>query len=108
MTHCKVVNEKDKKTEATRFLDAETADVWEVIPEFKSDSTYELFKAAVRKLYPLASDDRKYTLADLDALVGRYLRTGFSTIEDLTEFHQQFLAISSFLIGRGMIAVTKQ
>ncbi|KAJ7258618.1 hypothetical protein C8J57DRAFT_1073625 [Mycena rebaudengoi] len=103
-----ITDATEKKGHSTRFLSVEEQDIWESLDEFKPTSTYEQFKAAVLKLYPGTDANRKYTLADLDALVGEYARLGIFSRGDYSEFYRQFLVITQFLISRQRLSIAEQ
>ncbi|KAJ6524848.1 hypothetical protein DFH09DRAFT_1329208 [Mycena vulgaris] len=89
-----VTDDTEKKKHTTRFLSVEEQDVWEAFPEFGPTKTYDEFKAAVLKLVPGTDVDRKFTPADLDALV--------------VEFYRHFLAITQFLVARQRLSLAEQ
>jgi hypothetical protein len=59
------------------------ADVWEAIPEFDVTKTFDEFKAAIFKLYPSSENKHKWTIADMDKLVGEQLQMGILNVSDL-------------------------
>jgi hypothetical protein len=102
---CTITGEVDRKKYAVRYLDIDTEDVWKQLPEYSSVfSTYNGFKAAVLKLYPGADGDRKWTLTDLDTLIGEWTRIGFRNKEDLGDYHRKFLVISGFLKSKNRMS----
>ncbi|KAF8181244.1 hypothetical protein K438DRAFT_1768075 [Mycena galopus ATCC 62051] len=107
-TRLSVTDEAEKKKHATRFLGVDDQDIWEALTEFQAPHTYAAFKAAVLKLYPGNDADRKYSLADLDALVGQYARVGILSKGDYSEFYRQFLVITTYLIARQRLSATEQ
>ena len=58
---------------------------------------YTAFKDAILAHYPDATGDYMYSLADIDQLIGERYRIGIRTLDDLTEYHNQFEAITSWL-----------
>ncbi|KAJ7307663.1 hypothetical protein DFH08DRAFT_918484 [Mycena albidolilacea] len=107
-TRASVVDSTEKKRHATRFLSVEDQDVRESFPEFGPASTFDQFQAAVLKLYPGTDSNRKFTLADLDTLVGEYARVGILSRGDYSEFYRQFLVITQFLFGRECLSIAEQ
>ena len=103
-----VTDATEKKQHATRFLSVDDQDVWEALTEFGQNHSYDQFKAAVLKLYPGTDADRKYSLADLDALVGEYARVGILSRGDYSEFYRQFLVTTQYLINRQRLSVAEQ
>jgi hypothetical protein len=70
--------------------------------------SYADFEAAVLKLYPGMDADRKYSLADLDTLVGTHARTGIHSKADFSEFYRGFSAISTYLVNIGRLSTSEQ
>jgi hypothetical protein len=54
-----VVNDTEKKKHTCRYVDIDTADLWEAIPEFDVTKTFDEFKSAIFKLYPGSESKRK-------------------------------------------------
>jgi hypothetical protein len=48
-------------------------DLWEAIPEFDITKTFDEFKFTIFKLYPSSESECKWTIADIDKLVGAAL-----------------------------------
>jgi hypothetical protein len=107
-TRCGVTDGTEKKKHATRFLGVDDQEVWEALEEFKAAHPYADFKTAVLKLYPGNDAERKYSLADLDVLVGHYARVGILSKGDYSEFYRQFLVITKYLVGRQRLSLTEQ
>ncbi|KAJ6461844.1 hypothetical protein C8R47DRAFT_993378 [Mycena vitilis] len=100
-TRSNVTDSTEKKQHATRFLTVDDQDVWETLDEFTdATKTYEEFKRAVLNLYPGTDTDRKYSLGDLDALIGEYGRIGMHSKADFREFYRQFIVISKYLVDK--------
>ncbi|KAJ7455161.1 hypothetical protein FB451DRAFT_1049110 [Mycena latifolia] len=108
-TRCNITDAAEMKSHATRFLSVRDQDAWEALTEFITDgTTYADFKSAVLKLYPGTDADRKYSLADLDVLIGAYARTGILSKGDFSEFYRDFTAISTFLIRKDRLSAAEQ
>ncbi|KAJ7101247.1 hypothetical protein B0H15DRAFT_769685 [Mycena belliarum] len=103
-----VTDSTEKKQHATRFVSVADQDVWEALDEFKSAATYDEFKSAVLRLYPGTDIDRKFSLADLDSLVGEYARLGILSKGDYSEFYRQFLVITQYLIAKQRLSHAEQ
>ncbi|KAJ7110758.1 hypothetical protein C8R46DRAFT_1279023 [Mycena filopes] len=74
-TRANVTDSTEKKRHATRFLSVDDQDVWESLAQFGDPAkSHDEFKAAVLKLYPGNDANRKYSLGDLDALIGEYVK----------------------------------
>ena len=81
-----IMDDQTKKSQACRYLDFESADLWQNIPTFAAGSTYDNWKEELYKLYPGAEADKKYTVADMDKLVGERYRAGIYTLEELASY----------------------
>lgn len=64
-----ITDGQTKKLQACRYLDFESADLWQNIPSFAAGNTYDNWKEELYKLYPGAEADKKYTVTDMDKLV---------------------------------------
>jgi hypothetical protein len=66
-----ITNETDKKKHACRYVDVDTSELWETLVEY-TDITkpYEDFMKAVHTLYPGSDEERKWSVADMDKLIG--------------------------------------
>ncbi|KAJ7026684.1 hypothetical protein C8F04DRAFT_1267896 [Mycena alexandri] len=104
-TRSNVTDVQEKKGHATRFLSVEDQEIWETLAEFSdATKTFEQFKAAVLKLYPGTDADRKYSVTDLDALIGQYGRIGIYSQTDFSEFYRQFIVISKYLVDKNRLS----
>jgi hypothetical protein len=81
-----IVDNAKKKKHACRYVDIDTADLWEAIPEFDGIKTFDDFKSAIFKLYPGSESERKWTIADMDKLVGEQLHIGILDVSDLRNY----------------------
>ncbi|GLB43661.1 putative integrase core domain containing protein [Lyophyllum shimeji] len=97
---CNIADDQMKKRYTVRYVDVATNDLWINLDEYANPRTYAEWKTAVVALYPGTSQDRRYTMADLDLLVGERNRLGIYSVDDLAAFHRTFLTITSFLISR--------
>ena len=84
------------KKYAVRFVDCDTVELWEILPEF-TDATklYQEFVDAVYKLYPRSDSERRWSIADMDKLVGETSRVGILSLADLGRYHREFIAITT-------------
>jgi len=99
----------DMKKQVVRYVDFETEQVWKTIPEFKdANATYDQYKAAIMVHYPDASGDYVYSIRDMDMLIGERQRVGISSAKDLSEYHLQFTAITSWLIDKEQLSKLEQ
>ena len=107
-TGAAITDDQIKKSQACRYLDFESADLWQNIPSFTAGSTYDNWKEELYKLYPGAEADKKYTVADMDKLVGERYRAGIYTLEDLASYYRSFFAVTKFLIEKGHLTEKEQ
>jgi hypothetical protein len=103
-----IINDAEKKKHACRYIDIDTADLWEAIPEFDGTKTFNDFKSAIFKLYPSSESERKWTIADMDKLVGEQLRVGIPDVSDLRNYYQVFYTITQFLLTKNRISEAEQ
>jgi hypothetical protein len=95
-----IVNNMEKKKHAYQYVNIDTADLWESIPEFDIAQTFKEFKLAIHKLYPRSKSKCKWTIVDMDKLVGEQLQMGILDINDLGNYYQMFYSISKFLLNK--------
>ena len=107
-TACNITNEELMKQHACRYLDIDSSELWESLPEFSPGITYDVFRTAVYKLYPGSDDDRKWSISDMDKLVGEQLRTGILDANDLGAYYRSFFNITQFLRAKNRISDAEQ
>jgi hypothetical protein len=71
-----IADNAEKKKHACQYVDIDTADLWEAIPEFDGTKTFNDFKS-----------ERKWTIADMDKLVREQLRVGILDVSDLRNYY---------------------
>jgi hypothetical protein len=99
----------EKKQHACRFVDVDTADLWESIAEYSDDQkSYAEFVQAVHSLYPGSEEERKWSVADMDKLVGERSRLGVLSLGDLGDYHRQFYTITTFLRSKHRLSAAEQ
>ncbi|KAJ7254442.1 hypothetical protein C8J57DRAFT_1437199 [Mycena rebaudengoi] len=104
-----ITDDTEKKMHATRFLSVEDQEIWEALDSFSTaNQTYRQFKSAVLKLYAGNDEERRFELADLDAIIGQYSRVGILSMDDLTTFYRQFLRITTYLIQKNRLSAAEQ
>jgi hypothetical protein len=104
-----MTNNDEKKRQLLRYIDFDTEQIWKTFPEFKNPAqTYEEFKAAILTHYPDASGDFMYSLRDMDLLTGERQRLGITNINDLSYYHLQFIAITTWLIEKKQLGDLEQ
>jgi hypothetical protein len=103
-----VADETEKKKHTCRYIDIDTADLWKAIPEFDVTKTFDEFKSAIFKLYPSSESERKWTIADIDKLVGEQLWMGILDVSDLGNYYRVFYTITQFLLTKNHISKAEQ
>ena len=59
------------KRHAVQFVDCNTVELWEILPEFTNNTkSYQGFIDAVYKPYPGLDSEQQWSIADMDKLVG--------------------------------------
>jgi hypothetical protein len=82
--------------------------LWEAIPEFDLTKTFNEFKPTIFKLYPGSESECKWTIADIDKLVGEQLWMGILDVSDLRNYYQVFYAITQLLLTKHRIFGAEQ
>src|SRR5277367_6219189 len=109
MARAQITSEDEKKKQAVRYTEFDTEQIWKALPEFKSNSTsYNDFKKAIMQYYPDASGDFIYSIRDMDLVIGERQRIGMATAKDLSEYHLQFMAITTWLIEKARLSDLEQ
>ncbi|KAF8225927.1 hypothetical protein L208DRAFT_1304443 [Tricholoma matsutake] len=67
---CNIIDKTDQKFHTVRYVDSDTADTWKHLTEYGAMHNYATFKDAVRKLYHGSCDGSKWSISDLDKLIG--------------------------------------
>ena len=97
------------KGHALRFVDCDTAELWEILPEFADSTTpYQKFVDAVCQLYPGSDAEQRWLIADMEKLVTDTLRTGILSLADLGKYHRDFVSITTFHIAKNRLATPEQ
>jgi hypothetical protein len=103
-----IVADDIKKKHACRYVDIDTSELWESLPEYGPGSNFDDFRIAVHKLYPASEDDRKWSISDMDKLVGEQLRIGIYDASDLGLYYRAFYNITQFLRAKNRISEAEQ
>ena len=97
------------KGHALWFVDCDTAELWEILPEFaNATAPYQTFVQAVCQLYPGSDAEQRWLIADMEKLVADTSRTGISLLADLGKYHRDFITITMFLIAKNFLAAPEQ
>ncbi|KAF8205181.1 hypothetical protein K438DRAFT_1579517, partial [Mycena galopus ATCC 62051] len=104
-----ITDDFEKKFHTTRFLSLNDQELWELVPEFADPAaSFEQFTAAIFRLYPEANPDRRYSIADLDALVTAHSRITPYSRASFLEFCRRFLLISAYLRTKNRLSAHEQ
>jgi hypothetical protein len=97
------------KKQVLRYVDFSTEQIWKTFPEFlDNNKTYKNFKDAILVHYPNASVNFVYSIRDMDLLIGERQRLGINSTKDLSDYHLQFIAITTWLISKGQLGDLEQ
>jgi hypothetical protein len=75
-TACGITDDEIQKKHACRYVDIDTSELWESIPEYATTIPYARFRTAVHVLYPGSEEEHKWSIADMDKIVSEQLRVG--------------------------------
>jgi hypothetical protein len=104
-----ITDQTEKKKHACRYVDVDTADLWESITEYSDAQTsYGDFVKAIYSLYPGSEEERKWSVADMDKLVGERSRLSIISLGDLGEYYRQFFTITTFLRNKHRLSEAEQ
>jgi hypothetical protein len=104
-----VATDDEKKKQLLRYVDYDIEQIWETFAECEDPTkTYEEFKAAIISYYPEASGEFKYSLRDMDSLVGERQRLGITNLNDLSYYHLHFVAITTWLMKKNQLRDLEQ
>jgi hypothetical protein len=109
MKRATISDQQDMKKQVLRYVDFGTEQIWKTFPEFLDDNkTYQDFKDAILVHYPDASGDFIYSIRDMDLLIGERQCLGINSTKDLSDYHLQFIAITTWLISKGQLGNLEQ
>ncbi|KAI0038653.1 hypothetical protein FA95DRAFT_1505255 [Auriscalpium vulgare] len=103
-----ITGNREKKDWSKLYVPSAEAGMFDSMPEFTGNGTYEEFKTVVGKLYLGAEEDQAYTLADLESLVLKTRNKKELTLDDFAVFHREYLTISGFLVRKGRLSTMQQ
>ena len=108
-TRSHVVDEEEMKQQALWFVDCDTVELWEILPEFADVAmSYQQFVDTVYKLYLGSDAERHWPIRDMEKLVGEASRVGILLLADLGKYHREFIAMTTFLIVKNHISTAEQ
>src|ERR1700678_2390799 len=103
-----ITDDNEKKKEVVYYADFDTEQLWKHMPEFDDPtSTYADFKDAIMEYYPKAAEFL-YSITDIDSLTNERQRIGMASVQDLLDYHLQFMAITTWLIRKRQLSELEQ
>src|SRR5271156_3106202 len=109
MTRANITLDSEKKEQVLEYVEFDTEQIWRTFPEFSDVlKSYDEFKSAIFVHYPDATGEFSYSLKEMDLLIGQRLRLGLTTMQELSDYHLQFLGITRWLISKGHLADLEQ
>src|SRR6202522_981998 len=103
-----ITDDNEKKKQVVYYTDIDTEQIWQYIPEFdEPTSTYADFKDAIMEFYPEAAEFL-YSITDIDSLTDERQQLGMASVQDLSDYHLQFMAITTWLIRKGQLSELEQ
>jgi hypothetical protein len=100
---CNITDSKEMKKHACCYVNIDTSELWESIAKYLPTVSFNNFHIAVHKLYPGSEDDCKWSIADMDKLVGEQLCVGIYDENKLGLYFQSFYNIMKFLHSKNRI-----
>src|ERR1700678_403170 len=98
-----ITDNNEKKKQVVYYTDIDTEQIWQYIPEFdEPTSTYADFKDAIMEFYPEAAEFL-YAITDINSLTDERQRLSMASVQDLSDYHLQFMAITTWLIKKGQL-----
>jgi hypothetical protein len=105
---CNITDLDQMKRHACCYLDIDSAELWELVPEFGTGTSFNNFRTVIHKLYPGSENDRKWSISDMDKLIREQLRVGIFDASDLGIYYRLFYNITQFLRMKNCISEAKQ
>jgi hypothetical protein len=97
------------KKQVLHYVDFSTKQIWKTFPEFLDDNkTYQNFKHVIFLHYHDASGNFVYSIRDMDLLIGERQCLGINSTKDLSNYHLQFIAITTWLTSKGQLSNLEQ
>ena len=108
-TRSHIVDKEEMKQHALRFINCDTTELWEILPEFtNATASYQKFIDAVYKLYLGSDAERHWSIGAMEKLIGEASRVGILSLADLGKYHREFIAMTTFLIAKNHISAAEQ
>ena len=109
MRQATIATEEERKQQVLCYVNFNTEQIWKTFPEFiDNNKTYNTFKDAILVHYPDTSGDFVYSIRDMDLLIGKWQWVGITSTKDLSDYHLQFIVITTWLISKGQLGNIEQ
>jgi hypothetical protein len=109
MVRASITSPADMKKQVIKYVDINTEQIWKTFPEYTSvTQSYAEFKKAILDQYPDATGDYIYSMRDMDSLISERQRIGIATLQDLSDYHVQFMAVTRWLISKQYLSELEQ
>jgi len=104
-----IAEQAKKKRHVCRYVDVDMADLWESISQFMDqNATYDEFAKAVHALYPGLKEECKWSVVDMDKLVGEWSHLGIISLANVSDYFQHFYTITTFFWNKGQLSEAEQ
>jgi hypothetical protein len=104
-----ITTDAEKKSQTVRYLDVDSADMWKSLEGFTNQNvTYDNWKKQVIALYPGADEEKRWSMADMDKLVGERSRLGIYNVTNFGAYYCAYYMIMSFLIQKQRLSKAEQ
>src|SRR6202142_1739988 len=97
-----------KKHYACHYVNIETSDLWSSISAYSATVSWDDFVQAIYKLYPGTDNEQRWTIADMDALVGSQLCISIYDKTTLLNYYWPFITITQYLLKKNRISKVEQ
>ena len=90
------LSNQDKIKWTVRYTPSEDAELWEMQTNYETGN-WEEFKKEIHAVYPGSTGDRKYLVANLEALTEKQATIPMETSEEFSRYSWAFLKVATFL-----------
>ena len=90
------LTDQDKIKWTVRYTPSEDAELWEMQTNYETGN-WEEFKKELYALYPGSTGDRKYSVANLEALTEKQATIPMETSEEFGRYYRAFSKVATFL-----------
>jgi hypothetical protein len=102
-------SDSNKKKHILCYVNFETEQIWKTFPEYtNATKTYRQFKDTILVYYTDATGDYIYSLRNMYLLIGERQHVGIMASMDLSDYHLQFIVITTWLIDKQQLGNLEQ